>query len=388
MILINGKIYSFEDNKIIENGYIKFDDKILEIGDMVAFKEYDKEIIDVTGKYIFPGLIDGHTHLGMFEDSIGFEGDDGNEESDPITPNLRAIDAINPCDKYFLEARNAGITTVATGPGSANPISGQFCALKTVGTVIDDMIIKAPLAMKFSFGENPKTVHHAKSQQPFTRMATAALMREHLQKAKDYEEALEDYKNSPEEFDKPEFDPKLSSLIPLLNGEIHMKAHCHRADDILTAIRIAKEFHLKLTIEHCTEGQFIVDKLKAENIPCFVGPTLCDRSKPEMKNLTFDTYKILSENGVHTSIITDHPVIPINFLPLCAALAVKNGMDEYEALKAITINPATALGISDRVGSLKIGKDADIVVFDKFPLDFMAKAETVYINGKNIVKEQ
>jgi imidazolonepropionase-like amidohydrolase len=384
MILINGKIYSFENDKIIENRYIKFNDKILEIGDMKDFKASNDEIIDVMGKYIFPGLIDGHTHLGMFEDSIGFEGDDGNEESDPITPQMRAIDAINPRDKYFFEARNAGITTIATGPGSANPISGQFCAIKTIGNMIDDMIIKAPIAMKFSFGENPKTVYHAKSQQPFTRMATASLIREYLQKAKDYKEAIEDYEKDPEEYEKPEFDAKLSSLIPLLNNEIHIKAHSHRADDILTAIRIAKEFDLKLTIEHCTEGQFIVDKLKDENIPCFVGPTLCDRSKPEMKNLTFDTYKILSEKGVLTSIITDHPVIPINFLPLCAALAVKNGMSEMEALKAITINPAIALGISDRVGSLEIGKDADIVVFDMFPLELMAKAEMVFIDGENI----
>jgi imidazolonepropionase-like amidohydrolase len=387
MILINGIIYSFEDDKIIENGYIKFDDKIIEIGDMKDFTSKNEEVIDVGGKYIFPGLIDGHTHLGMFEDSVGFEGDDGNEESDPITPQLRAIDAINPRDKYFFEARNAGITTVATGPGSANPISGQFCAIKTVGNIIDDMIIKAPLSMKLSFGENPKTVYHAKSQQPFTRMATASLIREYLQKAKEYKEAIEQYEKDPEEYDKPEFDAKLSSLIPLLNREIHIKAHSHRADDILTAIRIAKEFNLKLTIEHCTEGHFIADKLKDENIPCFVGPTLCDRSKPEMKNLTFDTYKILSEKGVLTSIITDHPVIPINYLSLCAALAVKNGMNDYEALKAITINPAIALGIDDRVGSLKIGKDADIVVFDKLPLDFMSKAEMVYINGKNILIE-
>jgi imidazolonepropionase-like amidohydrolase len=376
--LTNAKIYT--GNSVIENGYVTFAEKIVKVGEMRDFKgTRESNIVSCEGKYIFPGFVDAHTHLGMFEDAIGFEGDDGNEESDPVTPHLRAIDAVNPRDRCFSDALSAGITAVATGPGSANPVSGQFCVIKTYGGIIDDMIIKAPAAMKFSFGENPKTVYHSKNQQPLTRMATASLIRESLKKAREYKENLDNFVKNPDDYDKPEFDIKLDALLPLLNGEIPMKAHCHRADDIMTAIRIAKEFNLKLTVEHCTEGHLITEKL--HNIPCNVGPTLCDRSKPEMRNLTFDTYRILSENGILTSIITDHPVIPINYLTLCAALAVKNGMDELEAIKAITVNPSLALGVSDKIGSLEAGKDADLSVFDKFPLEITAKAEKVFVNG-------
>lgn len=382
MIITNAKIYTMESDAPIENGYILFHDKIEAIGDMRDCKiPTGEEVIDACGKYVFPGFIDGHTHLGMFEDSLGFEGDDGNEETDPITPHLRAIDAINPSDRYFTEAKLAGITTVASGPGSANPISGQFCILKTHGTVIDDMIVKAPAAMKFSFGENPKTVYHSKNQQPLTRMATAALIRETLKKAQEYAENIKLANENPDDYEKPDYDAKLESLLPVLSGELPVKAHAHRADDIATALRIAKEFHLNLSVEHATEGHLIWEKLSEAQVPCMLGPTLSDRSKPELKNLTFDTYKILSEKGILVSIITDHPEIPVNFLPLCAALAVKFGMSEHEALKAITINPAKALGIEEQVGSLKIGKDADIVMFDRFPLELLAKAETVFING-------
>ncbi len=382
MIIINAKIYTMEADTPLENGYIRFDTTIEEIGSMKDYKKTDEEVYDAMGKYVFPGFVDAHTHLGMFEDSMGFEGDDGNEESDPITPHLRAIDAINPNDRYFTEAKFAGITTVASGPGSANPISGQFCALKTHGTVIDDMIIKNPVAMKFSFGENPKTVYHGKNQQPVTRMATAALIRETLRKAQEYAENIKLAKENPDDYDKPDYDAKLESLLPVLSGELPVKAHAHRADDIATALRIAEEFVLKMTIEHATEGHLIPQKL--QNVSCQLGPTLSDRSKPELRNMTFDTYRILAEQGTPVSIITDHPVIPINYLPLCAALAIKNGMDEFDALKSITLNPAKALGIDQTVGSLKVGKDADIVVYDRFPLELMAKAEAVFINGKRI----
>ena len=385
MIIINAKIYTMESKDPIENGYIRFHNLIEEIGEMKDYKNDPQETVyDACGKYVFPGFIDAHTHLGMFEDSLGFEGDDGNEESDPITPHLRAIDAINPNDRYFTEARRAGVTSVATGPGSANPISGQFCAMKTYGSVIDDMIIKEPVAMKFSFGENPKTVYHGKNQQPVTRMATAALIREALKKAQEYAENIRQEKENPDDYEKPDYDSKLESLLPVLSGELPVKAHAHRADDIATAMRIAKEFNLNLTIEHATEGHLISEKLKENNLYCMLGPTLSDRSKPELSNLTFDTYRVLSEQGIPVSIITDHPEIPINFLPLCAALAVKYGMEEQKALEAITLTPAKALGISDKVGSLKVGKDADIVVFDRFPLDIMAKTVLVLINGNEV----
>lgn len=386
MILKNGSIYTMEDNKIIENGFIVFDEKIEKIGDMADFCE-SGEAIDLNGAYVFPGFIDAHTHLGMFEDSLGYEGDDGNEETDPVTPHMRAVDAVNPMDNYFKEALLAGITTVGTGPGSANPISGSFTAMKTAGNIIDDMIIKESAAMKFSFGENPKTVYRGKDRQPATRMATAALIREQLKKAADYKADLENYEKDSEEYEKPEYDIKCESLLPLLKKEIPMKAHAHRADDIMTAIRIAKEFNIDITIEHATEGHLIAERLKKEGVSCNLGPTLSDRSKPELKNLTFEAYGILEKMGVPVSIITDHPETPVNFLPLCAVLAVKYGMSEYGALKAITLNPAEALGIADRVGSLKIGKDADIAVFDKMPLDIFAKTKYVFVNGEKMYGE-
>lgn len=379
MILKNAKIYTMENDEIIENGYIVFNEKIEEIGDMKDFSGGDA--VNLNGAYVFPGFIDAHTHLGMFEDSLGFEGEDGNEDSDPVTPHLRAIDAVNPMDNYFKEALKAGITAVGTGPGSANPISGSFTAMKTAGNIIDDMIIKESCAMKFAFGENPKTVYHGKDRQPVTRMATAALIREQLKKAVDYKKDLEDYEKNSEEYDKPEYDIKCHSLIPLLKGEVPMKAHAHRADDIMTAIRIAREFDLKITIEHATDGHLIADRLKKEGVICSLGPTLSDRSKPELKNMTFENYGILEKKGINVSIITDHPETPINFLPLCASLAVKYGMTEMGALKAITINPAVSLGIDKAVGSLKVGKDADIVVFDKMPLDIFSKTKYVFVNG-------
>lgn len=389
MILKNGKIYAMNGGKIIENGFIEFNEKIEKIGDMADFdkKNENEETIDLKGAFVFPGFIDAHTHLGMFEDSLGFEGDDGNEETDPVTPHLRAIDAVNPTDNYFKEALFSGITTVATGPGSANPISGSFLVMKTAGNIIDDMVIKENAAMKFAFGENPKTVYRGKDRQPATRMATAALIREQLAKATEYKEALESFEKNSDEYEKPEYDIKCEALLPLLRKEVPMKAHAHRSDDIMTAIRIAKEFDINLTIEHATEGHLIASRLSQEGISCNLGPTLSDRSKPELKNMTFEIYGILEKAGVNVSIITDHPETPVNFLPLCASLAVKYGMSEQGALEAITINPARTLGISDRVGSLEVGKDADVAIFDKIPLDIFAKTKYVFINGEKIYEQ-
>ncbi len=381
-LIKNGKIVTMTDNKIIDGGIV-FDDKIRYVGN--DFNDFDiEEEYDANGAYIMPGLIDAHCHIGMVEDSLGFEGDDTNDDSDPVTPQLRAIDAINPLDRCFVDAVNAGITTVVTGPGSANPISGQFVAIKTHGVCIDHMIVKAPCAMKMSLGENPKSVYHQKNQMPLTRMGTASLIRETLYKAKDYKEALEDYKKDPEENDKPEYDIKYEALLPVLKKEIPVKFHAHRADDICTAIRIAKEFDIKYTIEHCTEGDIVAEILKDENVGVMIGPTMTDRSKPELKNMSFSTYKKLSDIGISLAIITDHPETTIEYLPLCAALAVKHGMDKQKALEALTVNPAKNCGIYDRVGTLEIGKDADIVVFDKLPYEFEAQAKMTFIDGKKI----
>ena len=365
----------------IENASVVYDEIIRYVGEDTDDYEISEEI-DAGGNYLFPGLIDAHCHLGMFGDSLGFEGDDGNEESDPVTPHMRAIDAVNPQDRGFADARAAGITTVVTGPGSANPVSGQFAAVKTYGICIDDMIVKAPAAMKFSLGENPKSVYHAKSQAPVTRMGTMAVIRETLYKAKEYMEAWEEYNADPEEGDKPDFDIKLEALIPVLKREIPVKIHAHRADDICSAIRIGKEFNLRITVEHCTDGETVAEILKRENIPVMLGPTLCDRSKPELKNLSFSTYKKLSEMGIETAIITDHPEITIENLPLCSALAAAGGMEREYALKGITITAAKNCGIDDRVGSIEVGKDADFAIFDKPPCEFGAKALKTIINGK------
>ncbi|KNF09625.1 amidohydrolase [Gottschalkia purinilytica] len=386
MILIkNAKIYK-GTGEVIENGSILIDKgKIKEINNNIKVEE-NVETIDVKGKIVTPGFIDAHCHLGIFEDGIGFEGEDGNEEVDPVTPHLRAIDAINPMDRTFKEAYEGGVTTVATGPGSANVIAGQFAVIKTYGKRIDDMIVKESVAMKVAFGENPKRVYESQKKSPVTRMATAAILRESLFKAKAYVKKVE--KNLTTGIDPYEFDMKLDAMSKVINKEIPLKAHVHRADDIFTAIRIAKEFEVGITLDHCTEGHLIADYIKEENICAIVGPSLTDRSKFELKNLTFETPSVLHKAGVKIAIMTDSPVIPLQYLPLCAGLSIKAGLDEETALKAITINPAEILGIEDRVGSIEVGKDADIVVFDGHPLkDIGCNTLLTMINGNIVHRE-
>ncbi|WP_427338081.1 amidohydrolase [Caloranaerobacter sp. DY30410] len=387
MLLIkNGKILTMT-GEIIENGSILIENgKIKEVGKDIVVP-LDVEIIDANGRLVTPGLIDAHCHLGLWEDGIGFEGDDGNEWVDPITPHLRAIDGINPMDRTFKEAYEGGVTCVATGPGSANVVGGQFAAIKTYGDRIDDMIVKEPLAMKIAFGENPKRVYHSQKKSPITRMATAAKLRETLFKAKRYVEKLEKAKE--DESKMPEFDIKMEAMAKVIRKEIPLKAHAHRADDILTAIRIAKEFDVDITLDHCTEGHLIAEHLVKEGKCAIVGPSLTNRSKFELKNLTFETPGILQKAGVKVAIMTDSPVIPLQYLPLCAGLAVKAGMDEMEAFKAITINAAEILGIDDRVGSIEVGKDADIVIFDGHPLrDVDCKVYVTIIDGKVVYKNK
>lgn len=384
MIFIkNGSINTIT-NGVIEGDILVKNGKIAEIGkDIVA--PLDAKIIDVKGKYIFPGFIDAHTHLGLWEDGMGFEGADGNEETDPITPQLNPIDGINPMDRTFKEAYEGGITSVCTTPGSANVMGGQCIAIKTFGRRIDNMVIKNPVASKIAFGENPKSCYGQDDKMPQTRMAIAALLRENLKKAEEYLEDLEIYEEH-EDQDKPEYDMKMESLIPVLKGEIPFKVHAHRADDIFTAIRIAKEFNVKLTLDHCTEGHLIAEELAEENYPVVVGPSLSERSKIELRNLTFETAGILSNSGLDVSLMTDHPVIPVQYLPVCAGIAVKHGMKEEEALKSITINPAKTLGIDDRVGSIEVGKDADLVIWDNLPLRIESNVLYTIIDGKVVYK--
>ena len=384
MIFIkNGHIYTMA-GQVIENGCILIKDgKIVEVGKDLKAPE-NAEVIDAKGKMITPGFVDAHCHLGMFEEGIGFEGSDGNEMTDPITPQLRAIDSINPMDISFREAYEGGVTTAVTGPGRANVIGGTFAALKTYGHRVDDMVIKDPVAMKIAFGENPKRVYNGQKKSPMTRMATASLLRETLFKAKTYM----DKKENQDASKRPDYDMKMEAMIPVLKREIPVKAHAHRADDIFTALRIAKEFNIDITLDHCTEGHLIAEDLAREGKTAIVGPSFGSRSKFELQNKTFETPKVLVEAGVKVAITTDSPVIPLQYLSLCAGLAHKAGLAEMEALKAITINAAEIVGLDHRIGSIEVGKDADIVIFEGNPIkDVDYNTYMTIIDGKIVYKK-
>lgn len=337
-------------------------------------------IVDASGLSVYPGLVDAHSHIGLDGYGIGFEGRDYNEVNDILTPHLRAIDAINPMDETLKQAALGGVTCAATGPGSSNVLGGAFTAIKLSGLRIDNMIVKEKIAMKCAFGENPKRVYKDKNN--YSRMSTAAKLREILCQAAEYRDKLQ--AAGDDILKKPAFNMKLEALLPVLNREIPLKAHAHRADDIFTAIRIAKEFNVGLTLEHCTEGHLIVHELARENIPVAVGPSLGHATKFELKNKTFTTPGILAKAGLTVSIITDSPVIPQQYLALCAGLAVKSGMEPFEALKAITINPAKHIGIQDRVGSLTVGKDADIVLTDGDIMLSQTNVIKTFIDGKAV----
>ena len=341
------------------------------------------QIVDATGLYAFPGFIDAHSHLGMDGHGIGYEGADYNEMNDQLTPHLRALDGFKPMQPTLLKAAQAGVTTVATGPGSANVIGGSFIAVKTLGHRADDMVIHPCVAMKCAFGENPKRVYRDKGIS--SRMTTAAKLRETLYKAREYMQKLE---AAGEDMSKrPAYDIKLEALIPVLKGELPLKAHAHATEDLYTAIRIAKEFSVRLTLEHVTEGHLIAEDLAREQLPLAVGPSLTHATKFELRNKSWTTPGVLQKAGCQVSIITDAPVIPQEYLALCAGLAYKAGMDKHEALKAITINPARHLGLHHRIGSLEKGKDADLLLTDGCPFEVSTKVVQVYINGEAVNME-
>ena len=376
MLIKNAKIFTMEDETQID-GCIRIENGL--IAAVGCEPATDEQVIDAQGGWVLPGLVDAHTHLGLFEDSIGFEGEDGNEDTDPITPQLRVIDAINPFERSFAEALHAGVTSCLVSPGSANPIAGQIAAIKTYGRRIDDMIMKAPCAMKFALGENPKSCYHDKDETPVTRMATAALIREALYQAAEYGRKT---RNAEEDSDLPDYDIKHEALQPVLDRRIQAHFHAHRTDDIFTALRIAKEFSLDAVILHGTEAYLVADLLKDEpDIRVVNGPFMTDRSKPELAGLTEQAPAILTEAGIPTSISTDHPETPLKYLKNCALTAVQNGMDPMAALRAITIVPARIAGIDSRVGSIKAGKDADLVIFTGDPFDYKTKIRAVIAGG-------
>ena len=382
MLIKNGNLYTMKDNEAtisdirIENGMI------VEIEKEILAKDKE-EVIDANGCWVLPGFIDAHTHLGMHEAALGFEGNDVNEAVDPITPQVRAIDGCNPMDIGFEKALAAGITMVMSGPGSANVIGGEFSGFRTYGKYIDDMIIPEANSMKCAFGENPKRVYGNQGKSPKTRMGTAAVLRKTLTEAKNY---MNKKKKTIDKGEEPEIDIKMEALIPVLEKKIPLKAHAHRADDIITAIRIGKEFDVLVTLDHCTEGHLIVDKIVESKCDALVGPTFLPASKVELKNKGFKTVVELNKNGVKTAIITDHPVISIELLPVCAGYAYKEGMPLMEALRSITKYPAEIMGISDKVGTIEKNKLANLTIYNDNPLSNLSRCLYTIAEGEVVYK--
>lgn len=370
MLIRNATIYTAVAPEPFVGGVRVCNGKILAVGPNLEAP--GEPVVDATGLNLYPGFVEAHGHIGLDGYGVGFEGKDYNEMNDPLVPQLRAIDGIEPRDPALLQAAQGGVTTLCTGPGSANVLGGTFAAIKTVGIRVDDMLLKADAAMKCAFGENPKRCYREKGIS--TRMTTAGKLREMLLRAKDYRRRMEEGRD-------PAFDIKLEALLPVLTGEMPLKAHAHQLNDLFTAIRIAKEFDVKLTLEHCTEGHLAPELLAAEGYPMAVGPSLTHASKFELRNKTFETPGALARAGGHVSIITDSPVIPQQYLPLCAGLAIRSGMDPYAALRAITICPAEHIGVADRVGSIEVGKDADLVLCRGNVMDVESEIQCVLIEG-------
>ena len=371
MLFKNTTIYTMEQDPFV--GDFRIDKGVFTQVGKDLTPDVGEDVQDLNGLFVFPGLVESHCHLGMEETAIRFEGDDVNEITDPITPNMRGIDGCNPMDETIESALKGGVTTVAAGPGSANVLGGTFFAYKTKGNCIDEMTIENPIAMKAAFGENPKRCYQGKKID--TRMQISALLRETLEKTKEYLAKKEAGKDVA-------YDQKLEAMIPVVKRELPLKCHAHRADDILTAIRIAKEENIKITLDHVTDARCILPQIKESGFPCICGPALTHKSKFELANMSFETPNELYKAGILFSIITDSPVIPQQYLSLSAALAAKAGLPEYEAIKAITINPAKILGLDNRVGSIKVGKDADFVVCTKNILDTQNEITAVYVDGK------
>lgn len=377
MLFKNATVYTAVDWEPFTADVLVQAGKIAGIGQNLDAK--GEEVFDAAGLNLYPGFVEAHCHIGLHGYGIGYEGADYNEMNDALVPQLRAIDGVEPTDQALREAARAGVTTICTGPGSANVLGGTFLAIKTVGNRVDDMVVRDNVAMKCAFGENPKRCYREKGIS--TRMSTAAKLREMLLRTQDYKRRKDAGKDVA-------FDMKLEAMLPVIEGKMPLKAHAHQANDLFTAIRIAKEFGLRLTLEHCTEGHLVAEQLAAEGYPMAVGPSFGHASKFELRNKTFATPGVLAKAGGHVSIITDAPVIPQKYLPLCAGLAVADGMDRYNALRAITINAAEHIGVADRVGSIEVGKDADLVLCRGDVMEVSGEVIAVFIDGKPVPMDE
>ncbi|QFY11679.1 amidohydrolase family protein [Nonomuraea phyllanthi] len=359
---------------LVENG------KIVAVGRDVAVPD-DATVVDAAGGWVLPGFVEAHGHLGVHEEAEGWAGQDTNEMTDPNGARLRALDAINPADLAFADALSGGVTTAVIKPGSGNPIGGQTVAIKCWGRTVDEMLLKEPASVKSALGENPKRVYGDQKKLPSTRQGVAAVIRDAFMKAQDYRARRAAAAAEDKPFDR---DATMEILTQVLDGDLPWCQHTHRADDIATALRLADEFGYRLIINHGTEGHLLADALAARNVPVIIGPLFTTRSKVELRQRSLRNPGILARAGVELAITTDHPVVPIHFLVHQATLAVKEGMDPAEALRSITLNPARIMGVDDRVGALKPGLDADVVIWSGDPLDVMSRALRVFVDGREV----